>query len=168
MLDLWLPKPYSTQLRKRGRNSSSDGQLPFNSQPKKRLGPHTPASPFLFKDSDIYDSNFHSLYSANEVSVFDFEPIFTDPLTSQSLSDETHSNALNILISAEGENLMYIPVNFENDVCRKALIDNRACANAMPANFYEKLKTQCPNSISELQQASLLNVKVASGRTVKY
>ena len=43
----------------------------------------------------------------------------------------------------------------------------RACANAMPADFYEKLKTQCPNSISELQQTSLLNVKVASGRTVK-
>ena len=37
----------------------------------------------------------------------------------------------------------------------------------MPADFYEKLKTQCPNSISELQQASFLNVKVASGRTVK-
>ena len=37
----------------------------------------------------------------------------------------------------------------------------------MPADFYEKWKTQCPNSISELQQASLLKVKVASGRTVK-
>ena len=43
----------------------------------------------------------------------------------------------------------------------------RACANAMPADFYKKLKTQCPNSVSELQRASLLNVKVASGRTVK-
>ena len=37
----------------------------------------------------------------------------------------------------------------------------------MPADFYEKLKTQCANSVSKLQQASLLNVKVASGRTVK-
>ena len=63
--------------------------------------------------------------------------------------------------------MMYIPLKFENDVLRKALIDTGACANAMPANFYEKLKTQCPNSISELQQASLLNVKVASGCTVK-
>ena len=62
---------------------------------------------------------------------------------------------------------MYIPLKFENDVRRKALIDTGACANAMPAHFYEKLKTQCPNSVSELQQASLLNVKVASGRTVK-
>ena len=33
--------------------------------------------------------------------------------------------------------------------------------------FFGKLKTQCLNSISELQQASLLNLKVASGRTVK-
>ena len=37
----------------------------------------------------------------------------------------------------------------------------------MLADFYENLKTQCPNFISELQQASFLNVKVASGRTVK-
>ena len=37
----------------------------------------------------------------------------------------------------------------------------------MSADFYEKLKDASPNSISELQQAPLLNVKVASGRTVK-
>ena len=115
----------------------------------------------------MYDPNFNNLYSANEVSVLDFDHIFTDSLTGQSLSDDAHSNALNILISAEGENLMYIPLKFENDVRRKALIDTGACANAMPADFYEKLKTQCPNSVSELQQASLWNVKVASGRTVK-
>ena len=113
----------------------------------------------------MYDPNFNNLYSANEVSVLDFDPIFTDSLTGQSLSDETHSNALNILISAEGENLMYVPL--KNDVRRKALIDTGACANAMPADFYEILKRQRPNSVSELQQASLLNVKVASGRTVK-
>ena len=115
----------------------------------------------------MYDPNFNNLYSAKEVSVLNFDPIFTDSLTGQSVSDETHSNALNILISAEGENLMYVPLKFENDVRQKALIDTGACANAMPADFYEKLKTQCPNSVSELQQASLLNVKVASGRTVK-
>ena len=28
----------------------------------------------------------------------------------------------------------------------------------MPADFYEKLKDESPNSISELQQAPLLNV----------
>ena len=62
---------------------------------------------------------------------------------------------------------MYIPLKVENALRRKALIDTGASANAMPADFYEKLKTECPNPISELQQASLLNVKVASGRTVK-
>ena len=50
------------------------------------------------------DPNFRNLYSANEVSLLDFDPFFTDSLTGQSLSDETHSNALNVLISAEGEN----------------------------------------------------------------
>ena len=75
----------------------------------------------------MYDPNFKKLYFANEVSVLDFDPIFTDPLTGQSLSDETHSVALNILISAEGENLMYIPLKFENDVRRKALIDTSMC-----------------------------------------
>ena len=114
----------------------------------------------------MYDTNFNNLYSANEVSVLDFDPIFTDSLTGQSLSDETHSNVLNILISAGGERLMYVLLKFENDVRRKAIIDTGACANAMPVDFYEKLKTHCPNSVSELQQASLLNVKVASGRTV--
>ena len=62
---------------------------------------------------------------------------------------------------------MYIPLKFENDVRAKALTDTGACANVIPADFYEKSKTQCANSISQLQQASTLNMKVASGRTVK-
>ena len=62
---------------------------------------------------------------------------------------------------------MYIPLKFENKLRRRALIDTGACANAMPANFYEKLQEESPHSISELQHASFLNVKVASGRTVK-
>ena len=74
---------------------------------------------------------------------------------------------INEIITLEGENLMYIPLKFDNDIRRKALVDTGACANAMPADFYEKLKKQSPESISELQQASLLNVKVASGKTVK-
>ena len=62
---------------------------------------------------------------------------------------------------------MYIALTFENNVRRKALVDTGACANAMPADFYEKPKDESPNSISELQQAPFLNVKVASGRTVE-
>ena len=61
---------------------------------------------------------------------------------------------------------MYIPLKFGN-LRRKALIDTGACANAMPIEFYEKLKNESSDSLSELQQASFLNVKVASGRTVK-
>ena len=37
----------------------------------------------------------------------------------------------------------------------------------MPVDCYEKLKNENPKSISELQQAPLLIVKVASGRTFK-
>ena len=62
---------------------------------------------------------------------------------------------------------MYIPLKFENKFRRRALIDTGACANAMPADFDKKLKEESPYSISELQQASFLNVKVASGQTVK-
>ena len=83
------------------------------------------------------------------------------------MSDETQSNALIFLISAEGENLMYIPLKFENDVRRRGITDTGACANAMPTDICEKLKTQCPNYVSEIQRASLLNVKEASRRTVK-
>ena len=164
---LVLSKPHSTQLRSKRKKMLKRWTNSVQLTTKKRIEPHTSASPFNLKNSDIYDSSFQSLYSANEVSVLDSDPFFTDPLTSKSLSDDTHSNALNVLISAEGENLMYIPLKFEKDVHQKALIDTGACANAMTADFYEKLKTHCPNSVSEIQQASLLNVKVASRRTVK-
>ena len=79
----------------------------------------------------------------------------------------TNENEINEVILLEGENLMYIPLKIENKLHRRALIDTGACANAMPADFYTKLKDESPNSVSELQQASFLNVKVASGRTVK-
>ena len=50
---------------------------------------------------------------------------------------------------------------------KKALIDIRACANAMTADFKEKLREASPNSHSHLKQASFLNVEVASGCNVK-
>ena len=62
---------------------------------------------------------------------------------------------------------MYIQLKFEKISRRRALIDTRACANAIPAEFHTKLREESPKPISESQQASLLNVKVASGRTVK-
>ena len=74
---------------------------------------------------------------------------------------------MNAVIPLEGEELMYLPLKFENDVKRKALIDTGACANAMPTDFYEKLREAFPNSVLELRPASFLNVKVASGRNVK-
>ena len=79
----------------------------------------------------------------------------------------TNYNEIKEVILLEGGNLMYIRLKFEKKLRRRALIDTGACANAMPADFYKKLKEESPNSISELQQASFLNVKVASGRTVK-
>ena len=79
----------------------------------------------------------------------------------------TNCNEIKDVILLEGENLMYIPLKFENKLRRRALIDTGACANAMPADFYEKLKEKSPQSFSKLQHASFMNVKVASGRTVK-
>ena len=74
---------------------------------------------------------------------------------------------MNAVISLEGENMIIVPLKFDNDVKRKALFDTAACANAMPANTYEKLRAALPNSLSDLKQAAFLNVKVASVRNVK-
>ena len=84
----------------------------------------------------------------------------------QNKNSDTLDDEMNETIKLEGENLMYISLKFENKVRTKALVDTGACANAMPADFYKKLKDESAPSISELQQAPLLNVKVASGRTV--
>ena len=74
---------------------------------------------------------------------------------------------INAVLHLEGENLMYSPLKFENDVKLKALIDTGACANAMPPDFHEKVRVASPNSLSELKQASFLNFKVLSGCNVK-
>ena len=83
----------------------------------------------------MYEPSFNDLPFANQGSAQGFDRIFTDSLTNDSLSVETHSNALNVLISAEGENLVYFPLIFEKDVRGKARIDTGACANGMPAVF---------------------------------
>ena len=63
---------------------------------------------------------------------------------------------------------MYIPLKFENNVHRTAFVDTGACANAMPADYYAKLEDESANAVSELQEAPLLNVKIASGRLVDF
>ena len=62
---------------------------------------------------------------------------------------------------------MNIHLKFQNNVNRKALIDTGDCANAMPVDFYEKLKKNCPISKSFLLQATVLIVKVGSGKNIK-
>ena len=52
--------------------------------------------------------------------------------------EKTNNNEINEVILLEGENLMYIPLKFENKLRRRALIDTGACANAMPAEFIER------------------------------
>ena len=42
---------------------------------------------------------------------------------------------MNTVVPLERKNLMFLPFKFEYDVKRKALIDTRRCANAMPATF---------------------------------
>ena len=74
---------------------------------------------------------------------------------------------MNAVVPLEGENLMHLPLKFDNDLKRKALINTGACANAKPAPFYKKLREASPNSLSHLKQAVSLNVKVASGRNVE-
>ena len=56
----------------------------------------------------------------------------------------TNNNEINEVILLEGENLMYIPLKFENKLRRRALIDTGACANAMPADFYKKIDRGIP------------------------
>ena len=75
---------------------------------------------------------------------------------------------MNPVIPLEGENLMDSLLKFDNGVKRKAIFDRGACANAMPASSYEKLRDASPNSLSDLKQAAFLYVKVASGRNVKF
>ena len=123
-----------------------------NRKQKTNKAPHTSASP---------EKNINITLHTTDIILETSEQI-THPEKTL-----TKNKATNEVVLLEGENLMYIPLKFENKIRRRALIDRRACANAMPADFYKKLKEESPISISELQQASILNVNVASGRTVK-
>ena len=118
----------------------------------KQIKPHTSASP---------ENNINlTLHTTDNILETSEQITHTEKIL-------TNNNESNEVILLGGENLMYIPLKFENKLRRRTLIDTRAYANAMPADVYKKLKHDSPNSISELQQASFLNVKVASGRTVK-
>ena len=119
---------------------------------QKTNEPHTSASPE--KNTNL------TLHTTDNI-------LETSEQTTHPEKTLTTNNEINEVLLPEGENLMYIPLKFENELRRRALIDTGACSNAMPADFYKKLKEESPNSISELQQASFLNVKVASGRTIK-
>ena len=118
---------------------------------KKLITPHTSASP---------GNNINlTLHTTDNI-------LATSEQITHTEKTLPNNNEIKVILH-EGENLMNLPLKFENKLRRRALIDTGACANAMPADFYKKLKEESPNSISELQQASFLNVKLASGRTVK-
>ena len=58
---------------------------------------------------------------------------------------------MNAAIPLEVKNFMYLPLNFDNNVKRNALIDTKASAIAMPGDFHEKLRETLSNSLSDLE-----------------
>ena len=99
--------------------------------------------------------------SANPEKNFNFTFQTTDNILEQITQPKK------ILTNNNEINEVTLPLKLENKLRRRALINTGACANAMPADFYEKLREASPKSLSVLEPVSFLNVKVASGRNMK-
>ena len=119
------PNHTSSNCEARRKSSIRGGQIPFNSHPKKLIKPQTSASP----EKNI-NLTLHTTDNILETSEQTTHP------------EKTLTNNIEIIevILLEGENLMYIPLKFENKLRRRSLIDTGACANAMPADFLKKLE----------------------------
>ena len=65
----------------------------------------------------------------------------------------------------EGENLSYVKLKFSPHIRRRALIDTGACANALPQNLYDELRSNHPDFIKN-ETPNFTSVRMASGQRV--
>ena len=78
--------------------------------------------------------------------------------------DEAIANQFCPIIHMDGEQLSYVTIKFGKILGKRALIDTGACGNAIPQDFYSKLKNTSDVKLGDLEEPDFSIVKLASGK----
>ena len=68
------------------------------------------------------------------------------------------------IIHMDGEQLSYVNIKFSDSLSKNALVDTGACGNAIPQEFYNRLRATSTVKIGNIENPDFTTVKLASGK----
>ena len=80
------------------------------------------------------------------------------------LTNEIYLPQMSTVVLKCKKEMLYVPLDFKNNLTKDALVDSRACVNAIAQNDWDRKKQQAPKNNLKIDDHPSLQIQVANPR----
>ena len=94
-------------------------------------------------------------------------PLFEEVLMRDEQTNETYLPLTSTVVLKRKQELLYVPLDFENKLAVDALVDSRAYVRAIVQDDLDTIKQKAPNNILKIDDPLNFQIQVANGQLEK-
>ena len=94
-------------------------------------------------------------------------PAIEEGLVRDEKTNEVYLPLTSTVVLKRKQEMLYVPLDFENNLTVDALVDSRACVSATAQDDLETIKQKAPNNILKIDDPPNFQIQVASGQQEK-
>ena len=94
-------------------------------------------------------------------------PLIQEGLVRDEQTNEIYLPLTSTVVLKRKQEMLYVPLDFENNLTEDALVDSRACLNAIAQDDLETIKQKAPNNILKIDDPPNFQIHVANDQLEK-
>ena len=94
-------------------------------------------------------------------------PLIEEGLVLDEQTNETYLPVTSTVVLKRKQEMMYVPLDFENNLTVDALVDSRAFVSAIAQDDLEAIKQKAPNNILKINDPPIFQIQAANGQFEK-
>ena len=94
-------------------------------------------------------------------------PLIEERLVRDEQTIEVYLPLTSTVVLKRKQEMLYVPLDFENNLTVDALVDSGACVSAVAQDDLETIKQKAPNNILKIDDPTIFQLQVANGQLEK-
>ena len=94
-------------------------------------------------------------------------PLIEEGLVREEQTDEVYLPLTSTVVLKRKQEMLYVPLDFENNLTVDALVDSRAFVSAIALDDLDTIKQKAPNNILKIDDPPIFQIQVANGQLEK-
>ena len=94
-------------------------------------------------------------------------PLMEEGLLGDEQTNEIYLPLTSTVVLKRKQEMLYVPLDFENNLTVDALVDSGAFVSAIAQNYLDKIKQKAPNNILKIDDPTNFQIQVANGQLEK-